>query len=216
MSNRGELARIREQVDFLGYEFLSWLFLFLDHEKSQAELVEITDSLIHNTKVSVVLGERLVTCLFAHKEQKTSVVSPILESSHEVFASIKNGHLIESLSIMVTLGEIKVSLMLHAQDFAFTQVKIKNNFDEDSLTDQNEELDEGDMTREEIFLRTNALKDVERVVDALFSHFIDERFHHKNYKECLISMRMQVENRLGSYLQIKPLHGAEDLSFRPM
>ncbi|HXW52753.1 MAG TPA: hypothetical protein VEL47_01480 [Myxococcota bacterium] len=211
-----ELNGIRERVDFLGYEFLTWLFLFLDHEDAPTDLEKVTSNLIRNSKITVILGERLVTCLFAHKEQKTTVASPVLESSHEVFASIKNGHLIEALSVKLSIGDINVGLALHAQDFAFTQIKIKNRFEDASLTDPDDDLDEHDFIREEIFLRTQALKDVERVIDALFARFLEERLRPKVYQDRLNAMRQQVEARLGSYLHKKATRDAEGHALKLM
>lgn len=198
--DKKELARLREQLSFLGYEFLTWLFLFIDNDRDQAKMREVTKDLVFNTNISVVLGQRLVTCLLNHKEQKTSIVSPLLEESHEVFASIKNGHVLESLSLVIGFDETKVSLTLHATDFAFTQVKIAENFENESFTEE-EDFSEVDQTREEIFLRIKTLEETELVVNALYDAFYQERMTKESLKFYIKGMRLQVEERLDGYLQ---------------
>lgn len=193
-----EMARMREQTNFLGFEFLTWLFLLIEHEHGRASLPAITKD-----NVALLFGNRVVTCLLNHKEQKTSIVSPLLEDSHEVFASLKNGHVIEALSLVVAINDIKISLMLHAQDFSFTQLKIHQDFEDTSVDDENARLSEEDETREEIFLRVCALRDVEAVVNGIFAHFCQLRFSDGQYKEQMQKMRTQIENRLGHYLKNK-------------
>lgn len=200
--NKKDVARLRDQLSFLGYEFLTWVFLFIENDRAQTKMAELTKDLVFNTKVSITLGQRLVTCLLNHKEQKTSIVTPLLEESHELFASLKNGHVIEALSLVISFEEIKVSLMLHATDFAFTQVKITNNFDNESLNEE-EGLSEIDQAREEIFLRMKTLEEVEQVINALFDNFYRERMNHHSLKNYTKSMREQIEKRLDSYLQKK-------------
>ena len=170
-----ENAKVREQANFLGYEFLTWLLLLVDSDSS-AELVSYTRNIIPKIDVSMVLGQRVITSLLSHKEQKTSITCPILESSHEVFASLRNGHLVEALSLVVSLGELSVSFMIHAVDFSFTQVKIKNNFQSEILPHQDDGLNEADILQEEIFLRMNTLGELELVIDRLYTRFLEERF----------------------------------------
>jgi hypothetical protein len=194
------IARLRESANFLGYEFLSWLFLMLDHDDANNELSKITKDLVFKTEVKVVLGNKLVTCLFTHREQKTSVVNPVLEASNEIFASLRNGHVIESLVISIGLAEISIALTLHAVDFALTQVKIKNNYDNDALSDGEEALSEQDKNQEEIFLRLAAVEDTEAVVNGLFEHWLALRLDSSRYQKELMRMRGQIDQRLGTYI----------------
>lgn len=194
------IARLRENSNFLGFEFLSWLFLLLDHDNSQEQVSQITKGLVFKTEVQVVLGNKLVTCLFTHREQKTSVASPLLEASHEVFASLRNGHLVESLAINIALAEITLNLTLHANDFAFTQVKIKNNYQSESLSDDEEALSEQDKNQEEVFLRLAAIDDAERVINGLYEHWVRLRMNSRDQALEMARMRQQIEERLGSYI----------------
>ena len=194
------IARLRENSNFLGFEFLSWLFLLLDHDNSQEQVSQITKGLVFKTEAQVVLGNKLVTCLFTHREQKTSVTSPLLEASHEVFASLRNGHVVESLAINIILAEISIGLTLHASDFALTQVKIKNNYQSESLSEDEENLSEHDKNQEEVFLRLAAVDDVERVINGLYEHWIKLRMNSQEQALELVRMRQQIEERLGSYI----------------
>lgn len=201
MLNINDAARLREQASFLGYEFLTWLFLLLDKDDGKEELSVITKDLIHKTEVSLVLGERLTTCLLNHKEQKTSIRSPLLEESHEVFASLKNGHQVESLAIGISMAEISVFAMLHAHDFSLTQVKIKSNFDSESLSEDEHSLGEDERNREEIFLRMAAIDDAERIIDALYSHFMKLKASSHGFAKVIDQMKLQIEERLNHYLR---------------
>lgn len=194
-----DAVRLREQASFLGYEFLTWVFLLLDRDAKE-ELSLLTKDLLHKTEVSLSLGARMTTCLLNHKEQKTSVASPILEDSHEVFASLKNGHQVESLALNLGFGEIGVLVMLNATDFSLTQVKIKNNFDSESLSEEEHSLSEDERNREEIFLRMAAIDDVEKVIDALYRHYL--QLKTSSFSLVLDQMRNQIENRLGHYLRL--------------
>jgi len=188
-----DIARLRESAGFLGYEFLTWLFLLLDREQAQEQVSKIIDH-------ELVLGNRLVTCLLNHKEQKTSIVSPLLEESHEIFASLQSGHLVESMAINLRFSEINIGVLLHAFDGSFSQVKIKNNYDHDSLAEDQDSLSEQDKTREEIFLRMSALEDLEKAIDAFYQEFVRIRLSAAIYSNELAQMRQQISHRLNTYL----------------
>lgn len=200
MKDYQKIAQFREHANFLGYEFLTWLFLLLDKENAKDEIAAIVNGLLFKTNCSIVLGGRLVTCLLQHKEQKTSITSPILEESHEVFASLKNGHVIEALALAFLLGEAKISLVITAQDFAISQAKIINNFEMESHNDD-APLSDVDQIREDLFLRMAALHDVEAVIDRLYEKFLSLRIDTKHYPSLLHTMRDQVESRLSHYLR---------------
>ncbi len=193
------IAQFREQASFLGYEFLSWLFLLLDSENAKEEIAVLVKGVAYKNQCAVVLGNRLVSCLLHHKEQKTSVVSPILEDSHEVFASLKNGHVIESLAIAMIIDQSKISLTLSAHDFGISQLKISTDFNSDDQDD--DDLSEEDQLREEIFLRMATLADVEAIIDRLFARFLTLRLDRRAYEQELIGMRKQIDQRLGQYLR---------------
>lgn len=194
------ILQVREQTNFLGYEFLTWLFLILDRKDSKDEIVTLLKGILFKVDGIIVLGTKLVTCLLHHKEQKTSVTSSILEESHEVFASLKNGHVIETLALSLLLDEIKINFTISAHDFAISQLKISNNFDAASLMDE-ESLSPEDQTREEIFLRMATVRDAESVIDGLYEKFLTVRTDEKIYKAVVRSMQEQVETRLNNYLK---------------
>lgn len=195
-----EAIRLREQKSFLGFEFLSWLFLFLERPDAKEQIKSLAKNHGFKTDIAVVLGNRLVTCLLNHREQKTSVVSPILEESHEAFASIRNGHVIEALSINILLGDISVSLMIHSLDFSFTQIKIKNHFDNSLLDENDQRLNEEDQIREEVFLRMAVVEDIERLIGILYKHFLGLRTNGAVFLSAQKDMNEQVEKRLSHYL----------------
>lgn len=195
-----EIMRLRDNANFLGYEFLTWCFLLLDRDDREEKVQQITKGVLFKEEVSIVLGKRLVTCLLQLKEQKTSVSSPVLEASHEAFASIRNGHVVESLALTINFSSLSVALNLHAQDFSITQAQIKSNYGKDALSEDEKALEEKEQNREEIFLRMAALDDAERVLNALYEHFLCLRIDDKAFKRELMLMQKQVEGRLGSYL----------------
>jgi hypothetical protein len=198
-----QIMRLRDSANFLGYEFLSWCFLLLDREDSGRLVDSITKDLLFKTELRIVLGQSMVTCLLNHKEQKTSLRNPLLEESHEAFASLRNGHVIESLALALNMGELALTVVLHAQDFGLSQVKIKNAFDSENLSDGEDELNEQERNREEIFLRMAALDDAERIINALYEHFLSLRLNDSSYSQELKLMRSQIEGRLGGYLANK-------------
>lgn len=193
-----KVAQLREQASFLGYEFLSWLFLLLDSEHAKEEVAVIVRGVGFKTPCAVTLGNRLVSCLLHHKEQKTSIATPILEESHEVFASLKNGHVIETLALLVIIDDTKINFTLNAHDFAISQLKITAPFVEENNEDT--DLSEEEETREEIFLRMAAIADVEAIIDKLYARFLTLRLDGRAYPSVQKDMREQVDGRLGHYL----------------
>ena len=189
---------------FLGYEFLTWFFLLLDREEAGVDVQKILASKAKYANCQVVLGSKLVTCLLNHREQKTSVASPLLEDSHEIFASLRNGHVVESLAISIKFDEISVGLLIHADDFALTQVKISSNFENQSFAQEENTLSEAELVREEIFLRMAAVDDVGEIIDILYHHFLNIRLVPKNFANDVHFMRNQIEKRLSNYLQARP------------
>lgn len=211
-----EIVRLRERANLLGCEFLTWSFLLLDRDDAEIQIKGITKDVLFKQEAHIALGKRLVTCMPQVKEQKTSVNSPILEASHEAFASIRNGHMIESLAISIQMASLSVVLNLHAQDFAITQAQIKSDYGKETLSEDEKSLDEHEQNREEIFLRLAAIDDAERVLNALFEHFLSLRLNEQTYKRELAMMRAQVDKRLGSYLaepQISDAFKASSLSY---
>lgn len=202
-----DMLRLREQLGFLGYEFLTWTFLLLDRDTAKEDIASITKDVLFKDEASLVLGTKLVTCSLINKEQKTSVACPILEDSHEVFASLRNGHLIESLSLGISFGGVIVECSLHAQDFAITGLKIKSAYEAESLTDDENDLDESEKNREELFLRMAAVSDAEKIIDALFNNFLMARMNDKSFSTVVKQMRQQIEDRLGNYLKDTSAHG---------
>lgn len=194
-----DIARLRDSKNFLGFEFLSWLFLLLEHEDASKQIEHISKDLVYKTQVQVVLGNKLVSCILAHREQKTSVASPLLETSDEIFASLRSGQVVEMLAISVSLSEIVINITLHATDFALTQIKIKNNYESETLLEDEESLSEQDKNQEEVFLRLAALDDVERVLNGIFEYWLRLRLNPRDYAEELKRMRHQIEARLGNY-----------------
>lgn len=159
MEHYKQLAELREKNDFLGFEFLTWVFL---------QLIE-KGELSHDENTKLILGNKVVTCLYSNREQKTSIICPLLEKSYEIFASIKNGHLIESISLQLVIDQLIINFNISAKDFSINQIKINNDFDKDN------DLDETDQIREDIFLRMANLDAVENLINNIFLSFLKER-----------------------------------------
>src|SRR5262245_50940595 len=121
-----DLIQFREQTSFLGYEFLVWTFLLLEKPESSDEVASMISAMM-KTSCRLVVGSRLSTCLMNHKEQKTVICCPIMEDSHEVYASLKNGHVIESLALVLYHNDDSIKFLLHAHDGGITHVTISNN-----------------------------------------------------------------------------------------
>ncbi|OPZ23158.1 MAG: hypothetical protein BWZ03_00625 [bacterium ADurb.BinA186] len=96
------------------------------------------------------------------------------------------------MAITIGFSDYSINLQLNATDFALTQIKLKNNY-EDSDGEQ-EELSEQEKMRETIFLRMSAMKDMEKVLDALFAEFLTIRL--SSYAEEIKRMRQHVDERL--------------------
>lgn len=211
-----EIARLRDNAGFIAYEYLTWLFLLLDRPAAEELVRSITKDKIFKEDIKIVLGNRLVSCLLQHKEQKTSVVSPLLEESHEIFASFRNGHVVESLALNIGFGDYSVALQLNATDFSLSQVKLKNNYEDKDFfaAGEQETLSEQEKLREDIFLRMSALRDVEKVLDALFDEFL--RIRTSSYAEEVALMRKHIENRLQGALKNEETNRLEEVAYEAL
>lgn len=205
------ITELREQKNFLGYEFLTWLFLLLDADDGGERVLSILKGTLPKTDVNVSLGTSVITSLIEHREQRTTIKSPVVEANHEVFASLKNGHLMESIALSVSMSEITVTFMLDARDFSFAQVKITSNFVDEAWS-VDHDLNQEDRLREEIFLRMATIEDVELVIDTLFRAFFDVRMNQARYHESIEQMRDQVKKRINSYLLHTDQHQASSHS----
>lgn len=192
----GDIIKFREQAAFLGYEFLTWLLLTTEDQEHDQDVAK----LFPKQNANLYVGGRVVTCLLTHKEQKNTIVCPSLKHSHEIYASLKNGHVVEALSLLLSFEDRTVNFLLHAADGAFTQVKITNNFDQSSLT-EDEGLSEEDQIQEEIFLRDSALSDIELVIEKLYQQFLHHRFDSQGYRSYQQLMRERIESRLAQHIQ---------------
>lgn len=189
--DRRRYLALKEQLEFLGYEFLTWVFLLT--AKTPDEARALLPSAQKDS--DLCLGSKIVTTRLNHKEQKTSVVSPLLHESEEVFASIRNGHLVETLSLTLHTEDTTYFWTVNAHDFSITQVKIKNNFDDDQGPNQEGEegLSVDDQVREQLFLRMKSLDRIEGITDALFFEFVDRRLQRSEYLSQMASMRAHIK-----------------------
>lgn len=192
------LNRLRDQLNFLGYEFLTWLFVFTHND----EINRLDFS--SNDEFKIFLGSKVSMCLLGNKEQKTTINSPLLEESKEAFLCIKNGLLVENLSLAINIDDTNITLQLHAHDFSFNQLKIKENFDNDlndfSRDDSDNKLSERDQNHQDIMLRMATSDQVEGILNNIFNYFIDIRLSGKDYIILINHMRELVNNNLKQQL----------------
>ena len=108
----------------------------------------------------------------------------------------KSGHVIDTLTLKIQEGETGIQLTLRAEDLAFSQVKVIASYEQTSSLDKEAHLSEQDSMREDAFLRINALKLLEKVVDTLFSAFLEIRINDQQNSKDLENMRHFVSTAL--------------------
>lgn len=182
---------------FLGPEFLTWLYFFL--EDVGFEVV------VEGETVRFAMGKRAMLKVLDASGSRVSVSGPDLDDSGELLHAVRRGALIEVLTLQMALGERVYDLALSGMDGGIT-LKVPNLFtkddpesDDDDQPDaqpRSRRADAGDV----LDLRMMCLDEVEGVLDDLFRRFVTRRLARAWHSEDLGTMRSTVATRLKGHL----------------
>jgi hypothetical protein len=173
---------------FLGPEFLTWLYFFLESEGFEAT--------VSGELVRFAIGKR--TVLSSPEEgARVALSGPDLDDSGELLQAVRRGALIDVLSLQMAMGERVYEFAL-TSDGGISGLKLP-----DLMTGEDGEGGTGARRPDAadiLDLRMMAHDDVETVVDDLFSRFVTRRLAGAWQSEDLRSMRRAVATGLKARL----------------
>ncbi len=184
---------------FLGPEFLTWLYFFLEEEGFEVD--------IEGEQARFAIGKRALLKVLDASGSRVTLSGPDLDDSGELLHAVRRGALIEGLSLQMALGERVYELSLTGSDGGVA-LKVPDLFSKDEPAGDEVERDpEQPKPRSRrpdaadvLDLRMMCLDDVERVLDDLFRRFVTRRLARAWHSEDLRTIRSTVASRLKGHL----------------
>lgn len=185
---------------FLGPEFLTWLYFFLEEEAFEVD--------VDGDRVRFAFGKRAVLKTFDASGARVAISGPELDDSGELLHAVRRGALIEALSLQMAAGERVYDLVLTGSDGGVS-LKVPDLFSKDEPADTDADAGEDAPPKRRarrpdaadvLDLRMMVLDDVERVLDDLFRRFITRRLARAWHSEDLKTIRSTVATRLKGHL----------------
>jgi hypothetical protein len=184
---------------FLGPEFLTWLFFYLEENQLEVE--------VDGRVVGFSIGRRLVLSTLDNTGVRTTLAGPDLDDSGELLQAVRRGALIEHLSLQMALGERVYELTLNGKDGGVASLKIPELFSKDDEVPTEEDTGTGKAKRSRkpdagdiLSLRMMCLEEVEEILDGLFARFVTRRLARAWVSEDIRSMRKMVAAGLAARL----------------
>lgn len=186
---------------FLGPEFLTWLYFFLEDEGFDVD--------VDGEQVRFAIGKRAVLKVLDASGSRVTLSGPDLDDSGELLHAVRRGALIDGIALQMALGERVYELTLTGSDGGIA-LKVPDLFSKDESSD--DDPDEGNNVdapkprsrrpdaADVLDLRMMCLDDVERVLDDLFRRFVTRRLARAWHSEDLSTMRSTVATRLKGHL----------------
>lgn len=183
---------------FLGPEFLTWLYFFLEEEGFEVE--------VDGEPVRFAIGKRAVLKTLDASGSRVALSGPELDDSGELLYALRRGALIEGLALQMALGERVYDFTLTGSDGGIS-LKVPDLFSKDEPPDEESGAEEAPKPRarrpdvaDVLDLRMLVLDDLERVLDDLFRRFITRRLARAWHSEDLKTIRSTVATRLKGHL----------------
>lgn len=146
-----------QEGKFLGYEFLTWLWFFMETSEGILRFSE-------NRQVEVYLGERLI---LSHPEdgKERIICTTQAHSLYEARTALQQGKLVEEMQLTIKIGGEEYPLTLDTSLWTFKGLKTPKQ-----LPDREEEDSDGRFLEKMYFL-----ENVFDGLDALYGHFLSQR-----------------------------------------
>lgn len=156
---------------FLGPEFLTWLYFYLDENDYDIVCSEAFDGIRDSPPGGVVqfaVGKRTTLSPLDLDGAKLSLSGPGIDDADEVLAAVRRGALIMTLELQMAIGERVYTFTLRGKDGGISGAKLPDlGVDEKA----GERLDAADV----LSLRMSCLDEIDAVIDALYARFVVRR-----------------------------------------
>ena len=197
------------EKQFLGPEFLTWLFFHLEaHDWAipTSELGGDCTSRFTNPHVLFAPGQKILLKAADGSNTKVALSGTGLDGSGELHQAIRRGAFIESLGLMLALDGQVYSFVINGMDGSLSGVKLPNLLADGETDEEANPASRGGRklnlpVDEVVFLRAAALQDIEKVLDGLFSLFLTRRLARAFVQEDLSLIRQNVQKSLTFWSQ---------------
>lgn len=185
-------------LNFLGPEFLSWLYFHLDEKGGELRFSEYSKQKISfEDSFRMCIGNRALLRPLAGESASVTVTGAAIDDSGEVLQAFRAGALVDSLSLEIHFSQTTYTFTVNAKDGSISQFKILQPFKNDPVEkDEDQELED----EANVIVRMSALDEAEMIVDALFQEFVGRRLHQAFVTTDLANMRRSVSEGLQSKL----------------
>jgi hypothetical protein len=154
---------------FLGSEFATWLYFYLQAEGFEVSLPEAFPDREAGAPaggvVEFAVGKRVVLRTLDGSGTRVGLAGPGLDDSGELYQAVMRGAYIDVLRVALGVGERVYEATVHA-DGGLSGVKLPVVF-----AGAEDKVDLGDI----LSVRSACLDEVEQIVDALYQRFVNRR-----------------------------------------
>lgn len=141
-----------QSPDFLGNEFLLWLWWYLEHESDTVQLLD-------ESEVTVMLTKTLALECPLGESGKETIVAESPVKLPESLQALRSGKLPRKMGMTLVRDGLRFELVLQAESFVISGAKI--------ATTDDEPIDNED--------RIAAIRQLSETVDGMFLRFCDRR-----------------------------------------
>lgn len=203
------MTKDSSSLAFLGPEFLTWLYFYLDEKGGEIRFSDISKTKVNfEDSFRICVGNRAALRPLNTSSSSVTVTGTALDDSGEVLQAFRAGALVDSLSIELHFSQTVYSFIINAKDASISQFKSVQPFAEKTtssftLEDANENDSAGMQEIEDegnVIIRMSALDETETILDALYELFLERRLHQAFVSQDLANMRRSVSVGLQSKL----------------
>jgi hypothetical protein len=185
--------------NFLGAEFLTWLYFHLEEENYEVA----TEAILPGRgdlgeTLHFRIGRKLNLAETDPEGLRVTLAGPQLDESGEILQAIRGGAFVASLGLEVSFLDRVILATLKAEDGSIREVKITDVAppEEDEMAEESARARQRLGAEEALFLRMAALDELEDVVDGLFRRFLTRRLARAFLTEDLGRIRRSIKDGL--------------------
>ena len=196
-------------LNFLGPEFLSWLYFYIDAKNGELHFSEYSKAKVtFEDAFRMCIGNRAALRPLIGTSASVTVTGTSLDDSGEVLQAFRAGALVDSLSLEIHFSQSVYTFIVNAKDASISQFRTIQPFAEKSTStfsmqrEGDEEVMESPELEDEanVLVRMAALDETETILDALYRHFLERRLHQGFVSNDLANMRRVVSEGLEAKL----------------
>ncbi len=185
--------------NYLGAEFLTWLFF---HLEEHGFILSLPDAFQKSEgpvggEVTFASGSKALLTRRDTGAGTIRISHMELHDSTELLQALRQRALIDQMELQCSVGYAVYRFSLHAESAAILGLKVEaeestEGHDGDGPTDNSIEF--------KIERRMHAVEDVDRIVHTLYERFLTQRLATEWHRKDVLQMNERVKNRLAKFI----------------